>query len=85
MNLTYSYYKTGGATGSSNGITEFYFVKNSDTTWSQYVRYVGSNYHPPTQTLVYDFGAGTSLYTVLLNIPSESGAKVTFTYNITFN
>ena len=85
MKLKYSYYKTGGSTGSSNGITEYYFCKSSDNTWSSYTgTIIGSSYHPPTQNLIYDSGAGTSLYTVNLNLPSESGAKVNFTYNITF-
>ena len=85
MKLKYSYYKTGGGTGASNGITEYYFCKSSDNTWSSYTgTIIGSSYHPPTQNLIYDSGAGTSLYTINLNLPSESGAKVNFTYNITF-
>ena len=93
----YSFFKLGGPTGRSNGITPYYWSKcqpaipsvdhaSTDRTWAKNIgTTIGSYYHQPTlfDCSYYDLPSSSQFYSNF-NLPTEDGAEVYFSYNIWF-
>ena len=69
----YNFYKTGGSSGASQGITPYYYMKIGNNTWNENIATtIGNYYHQPTgSNCTYDYGTGFSFYGAYFNVPSK--------------